>query len=291
MGRDMCGQEGHDVSGQIVYFSKRLLIRRNQGFFDEISAKLNACGIGVRLLLYTQDIWCRDYMPVRVGKEKFVQFKYDSEYLKTKRWRKTRTNPEKVCKTIGIKPVISDIILDGGNVVRCGDKVIMTWQVFNDNPAYSQEELESKLKVLLRVNDLIIIPPEPDDPFCHADGSVRFIRKDLVAINKTHKRHLGYDALLREILKAYRLSWIELPYSIDDDKRNKDSAVGNYVNYLAVGDAVFVPAYKGRKAYNQEAVKTLSRWFKQVIPIESTAIAKEGGILNCVSWGEWTDAV
>ena len=35
----------------------------------------------------TKDIWCRDYMPVQIESEKFIQFRYDPSYLKGKNVR------------------------------------------------------------------------------------------------------------------------------------------------------------------------------------------------------------
>ncbi|KKT85064.1 MAG: Peptidylarginine deiminase-like protein enzyme, partial [candidate division WWE3 bacterium GW2011_GWC2_44_9] len=253
-----------------VWFSG-LLPKRFPGFFHDITRALEACGIEFGLLPHTKDIWCRDYMPVRVGRGKFVQFTYDPAYLVTKADRATITDPAKACKAIGIKPVISDIVLDGGNVVRHGSKVIMTRVVLAslDNAGYSREWLNAALKNLLKVDEVIFIQPERGDPFCHADGSVRFISDKLVAIDKPHKLHPEYGASLRSVLKQHGLSWIELPYSLDDDPRHKYSAVGNYVNFLAIGKTVFVPAYKGHEAQNREAVRKLSKWFREVVPIES----------------------
>ena len=275
--------EHNTLDGRGVYFSG-LLPERFSGFYSEISGALDACQIEVLLLPHTKDIWCRDYMPVRIGKGEFVQFKYEPEYLRSKKLRRTKTNPATAYEAIGLNPIPSNIILDGGNVVLYRNKAIMTRQILKDNPNYSCKALESTLKGLLKIDDLIIIPWEPDDPFCHADGSVRFIHENLVVINGRHKTHPGYDALLRAILKEHGLSWIELPYSMDNDKRHPDSAVGNYVNFLIIGSTVLVPLYKGHEPHNQEAIEKLSEWFKKVVPIESTAIAKEGGVLNCVSW-------
>ncbi len=29
----------------------------------------------------TRDIWCRDYMPVQVEKDRFIEYRYDPDYL------------------------------------------------------------------------------------------------------------------------------------------------------------------------------------------------------------------
>ncbi len=77
-----------------------------------------------------------------------------------------------------------DIILDGGNVVKHKDKVILTSKVFKENPDYSELNLITKLKNQLQVKQIIIIPQEPKDFVGHADGMVRFIDTDTVLVNQ-----------------------------------------------------------------------------------------------------------
>ena len=68
-------------------------------------------------------IWARDYMPVQVSKNKFVCFNYSPNYLKDNPEYKPDTSA--ILSELGIHVIDSDIILDGGNVISCGDKVIM----------------------------------------------------------------------------------------------------------------------------------------------------------------------
>ena len=50
-------------------------------FFRRVSSVLGQYGIVVGLLEDTADYWCRDYMPIQVGEDRFVKYKYSPDYL------------------------------------------------------------------------------------------------------------------------------------------------------------------------------------------------------------------
>ena len=79
-------------------------------------------------------IWARDYMPVQVSKNKFARFNYSPDYLKDNPEYKPDTSS--IFSALGIHVIDSDIIIDGGNVISCGNKVIMTDKIFRENPHY-----------------------------------------------------------------------------------------------------------------------------------------------------------
>jgi agmatine deiminase len=72
------------------------------------------------------------------------------------------------------------------------------------------------------------------------------------------------------------------------EEKNDDeisSAVGNYVNYLRLGSLVLLPTYGCHD--DEKATATLERVLPKgsaIIPIRSSKLANEGGVLNCVSW-------
>ncbi len=282
-----------DVGTDIIYFSG-LLPKRHPAFFKRLSALLKLKGVKYELLPDTKDIWLRDYMPILrpAGVERafadvedvFVLFKYNPSYLKTKKWRHTITDAAKVCQDIGIKPRIMDLVVDGGNIVRLGWKAIMTEQVYLENLRYRKSAVHAMLMDLLNVDELIMIPVEPGDPYGHADGCVRFVDKKRVLINEVLPGQKAFGKKLRGVLQKHDLQWIEMPYFNYIDH----SAVGNYINFLEAGDLILVPSYKNYEVTNNRAVDILSQAFgpdKKIIPVESTSVAKEGGVLNCISWG------
>jgi agmatine deiminase len=271
-----------DQETNFVYFSKTLKQEKYSAFLKNLTGILKTNNIEYDFLSYTNDIWCRDYMPIQVSKNKFVQFKYDPIYSPI-------TDAAEACKDIGIKPVISNIKLDGGNVVKSKTKVIMTKRVITDNHRHypDHEDLLKELKDLLEVKQIIIIPEHPDDLFGHADGCIRFINSDSVVVNELHKEEKYFAADLKEVFRKEKLKYKEMPWFIDYDLENLNSAVGNYINYLEVGDLILIPEYKGYDKCNRMALAALRKVFgvKKIIePVESTEIAKEGGVLNCISW-------
>lgn len=72
--------------------------------------------IAQKLIKATKDIWCRDYMPIQISRDEFVQFRYEPSYLEG--YEETQSDPKTVCNENGIQPKYSNINLDGGNVIR-----------------------------------------------------------------------------------------------------------------------------------------------------------------------------
>ena len=65
-------------------------------------------------------------MPVQVSANRLVQFVYNPDYLQPKKYRSTISDVNTICNKMGLYPVKSNIVLDGGNVIRLRNKVIMT---------------------------------------------------------------------------------------------------------------------------------------------------------------------
>ena len=86
-----------------VVFLSTWLKKSYPKFFDKFTACLNENDIKWRFIGNTADIWCRDYMPIQIETDEFVQYRYYPDYL-TKREsdKKYITNPDKACKSIGV---------------------------------------------------------------------------------------------------------------------------------------------------------------------------------------------
>jgi agmatine deiminase len=269
-----------DWETNIVYFSN-LLSKRHPKLWERLSKIIRIQGIQIILLENTKDIWARDFCPIQIDTKQFIKFKYYPDYLRGK--FEHLITDDVFCQQVDSFDHIrfSKIILDGGNVVSANNKVIVTNKIFKDNPS----GLRSKLARLLGLENLIEIPVEPFDPIGHSDGLVRFLEEGLVVINDYSQVDPAYDERLYAALAKHNLHIERLPYFLED--RSKDgipSAVGNYVNFLRIGNLIIVPAYKARQ--DDLACKTLERLCPQatVVPLECTDLAQEGGILNCISW-------
>ena len=233
-------------------------------------------------------MWAVDYMPVQIRKDKFVQFTYNPDYLRKEiKWRKTISDADAICKQINVSPEKTDILVDGGNVVRGRDKVIMTDKVFIENPSISRTDLIRQLEKLFGINKIIFIPRHPLDFTGHADGIVRFLNDDTVLINATSenatKREKEFELSLRLALHNAGLNYIDIPSNTSANKNN-EQANGEYLNFLQMKDVIILPAFG---IAEDEIVKEK---FKELFPdtkivsVNSNEIANEGGILNCISW-------
>ena len=98
--------------------------------WSELSAALARQQVDYALLSNTKDIWMRDYMPVQCSPDHFVAYRYEPDYLRGQ--SQYITNWKHVIAPARIPYVNSNLILDGGNVIMCGNKVILTEKVFQE---------------------------------------------------------------------------------------------------------------------------------------------------------------
>lgn len=79
-------------------------------------------------------------MPIQVCPGIFKFYDYMPDYLReSPKYRHLISKPVEVCRANGINfdKGLSGIRIDGGNVVHCGEKVIMTSKVFEENPGFT----------------------------------------------------------------------------------------------------------------------------------------------------------
>ena len=233
----------------------------------------------------TREIWCRDYLPIQVSREKFVQFRYAPDYL-SGRYRHLRADGELGPKLPEVgRCERSEIVLDGGNVVGGRGLAIVCDKVFAENPGWKPSELLRRLGDLLEVDRVIVIPTEPGDVVGHSDGVVRFIGGDMVLANDYRGVDARYRTSLRRVLRGAGPEVTELPYRPRTGRlRGIPPAFGCYVNYLRVGQVAVVPSYGLPE--DAEALKRLREALpdSDVRSLECTDLSAEGGVLNCATW-------
>lgn len=263
----------------MLYFSSQLNLHKHKPAADRMFAALDLFNIKYKLLNNTNDIWARDYMPVKTRSSKYVSFRYEPSYLANN--PQLRTNFK-----IDIAPnfkvdnlIYTDINLDGGNVVfsPSKEKVIISDRVFSENPEYDKNTLLLELEKLLEAS-LIIIPSLKSDMTGHADGMVRFVDENTVVTNALLSPY-GFETKVKKSLRNYGFNVIDFPYFYSKG----DSAVGCYLNYLATEKSIFLPVF-GVDTDNG-AIKLAKNIFdKTIIPVNINEIAEYGGLLNCISW-------
>ena len=284
----------HAMSFPNTVYVSSLLKEKFPQEANELFSILAKHKIAVKELSHTKDIWCRDYMPVQTKSGKLIQFKYEPSYLKgNKEWEESKCDVREVCEANGFTPIYSDIILDGGNVLQCDGRVIVTDRIFaenKDNPPYSNKEtLIKKLEELLEA-EVIVIPAlrsQYEDFTGHADGYVRFVNRDTILGNKIlDKDYQYFKDGMKKACDTYGLQYIEVPIFEYTDKAHPDNAIGIYVNYLEVGNLIVLPIFGVEGEKDQEAVETFKRIFPDRIieTINYNKVALEGGLLNCSTW-------
>ena len=273
-----------DRETNFVYLSELLIdkcpqtYRQLKHWFDKLDIKYGT-------LPNTKDLWVVDFMPVQVREDYYVQYKYDPDYLKPAVHTLTKTDPHLVCEGIGISPSKVTIVLDGGNIVKCKNKVIVTTKVFKENAGYPEANLINEIKNQLNVEQVIVIPQEPKDHVGHSDGMVRFIDENTVLINKypENNTYKEYGMGLRWSLKNAGLEYSEFPYNSWKNKNGKD-ATGCYINFLELGKYIFFPTFGEQEDYIARI--RLQDLFedRELIEIDCRDLAPLGGVLNCITW-------
>lgn len=269
--------------GQVVYMSE--LLKTN---YPETCSRLikilEMHDVKYAFLKGTKDIWCRDYMPIQTESGKFIQFKYDPSYLKgNKEWEESRSDVKEVCRVNGIDAQFSDINLDGGNVLICDGRAILSNRIFSENSNWDKEKLVSELSNLLEC-EIIIIPAENDDMTGHADGMVRFVNRNTILGNKLADEYKYWREGMEKQIEQYGLKYIDVPFFLPKDPKHPHSAIGIYVNYLEVNNLIVLPVF-GRDE-DKQAVDVLRQAFpdRVIETIDYNDVAQEGGLLNCTTW-------
>ncbi|WP_339735966.1 agmatine deiminase family protein [uncultured Sunxiuqinia sp.] len=255
--------------------------------FYELEAIITKAGYMVKLLLSTtdEDYYCRDYMPVQLGENDFVQFVFRpiDYYDENQIWE--ITNPVIVQQVNRLpQPRFSGLILDGGNIAKTSDKVIITDKVITDNRYQfnSDEDIMTELKKNLKCK-VIVIPAYPNEETGHADGLIRFVNENTVLLNDTTEEpEKEWLNKVRAILESNELTWLDIPCTLTMDQK---TANGLYINYLHVGNLIVVPQFKQKE--DDRALQIMQQLFgtkNKVIPLDARWIAKFGGVLNCATW-------
>ena len=263
----------------MLYFSSQLNTQKHKLAADRMFAALNLFNIKYKLLNNTKDIWLRDFMPVKTKSGKYVSFRYEPSYLANDLQLRTNFKTDIAPSFKVDNLVYTDINLDGGNVVfsPSKEKVIISDRVFSENPEYDKNTLLLELEKLLEAS-VLIIPSLKNDMTGHADGMVRFADENTVVTNAPLSPY-GFETKVKKSLQNYGFNVIDFPYFYSKG----DSAVGCYLNFLETEQAIFLPVFG--VDMDSEAVETAKNIFnKTIIPVNINEIAKDGGVLNCISW-------
>ena len=276
------------MTAPIIYTSEHLRTdHKTTCVANDIFAALDKLHVEHRELKNTQDYWCRDYMPVMIYKDgTYAKFEYNPDYLvEDNKLRDYITNQQNTCKQLNLyAPMNMNIVFDGGNYVRCGNKVIMTDKIFSESPQWPTHYLIQHLQIALCA-DIILLPWDMEDPYGHADGMVADLGDGQILLNGCWKKQYApFHRRLRKILDAH-FNVEELP-AWDGDKHS-----WCYINYLHVPGGILLPCLS--ENYDTKDDIAALKYFEQlfpdleIIPIYSKSLIKGqygGGALHCVTW-------
>ena len=212
----------------------------------------------------------------------YVSYVYNPDYLQNEKNKKYITdNVEEVFDLSNDSVTKTKLVIDGGNVIMCGDKVIMTDKIFVENSGFSKEEVVAEIERAFSAK-LVVIPWDKEEEFGHADGMVRFVSDNHVLINQYKDIDPELRQKLIDALSPHFAKISELEYG----KASSQNSWA-HINYLQVDNYIFVPQLGIMT--DKLALEQISKVFptSKVVPVEVKGIVKNGGALNCVSWNHY----
>lgn len=274
--------------GDFLWLPDSLQQKKWQHFTHGFLDVLEKLEVPFGWISHTRSIWARDYMPVEVHEGVYVQFRYEPSYLEKYPEDKIPVNagvnllqnidPEAQIWVVPLK-------LDGGNVVMNRNLAIVSERVFTENAHLPRTSVAKMLMEYLN-REVIFIPVQSRDIIGHADGLVRFIDESNVLINAYREIDIGYWKSLMQKLNRYGLEVHFLTYNPYGNKNWLDAS-GTYLNFLQINDLILVPEYGDCLVYNDfAALHELKKLYntEHVYPVPCSKLAREGGLLNCISW-------
>lgn len=270
-----------DLLTDTVFFSD-LLPERCPELYQRISRTLKDNNIEHRLLAGTKDIWCRDYMPIQTGERRFVFYKYNPDYLQPKHLLRTITDVNSVANINRLRQdgeaVELDLVLDGGNVVKCSNKIVMTEKVFFENKDKPRNRIQQMLEEAFEC-EIVFLTWDRNEIFGHSDGIVHYVGGNRLLMTNYADFDSAMARRYTRILKNY-FEVIPLTYNI----KRKHKRSWAYINFLKIGKLVLVPQLGIPE--DEQALQQIAKVLpgEKVVGIPALEAVRKGGALNCISW-------
>ena len=267
-----------------VYFSS-WLPETCPKLWDALHSVLHKMNIDHAFISNTADIWCRDYMPIQVTTDEIVAYKYWPDYLVNKNMHNYITDSDLMSEQIqkefpSIKiRKINDLVLDGGNVVKCDNTIVMTEKVFEENNDWPKSSIIDKLETAFE-HEIMFLPWDRFEKYGHSDGIIHYLGNNRVLLTNYDDFSPAYYKSFRDCIEK-RFEVIPLSYPIKEKNKNNWA----YINYLQVGNLLMIPQL-GIPEDNMaiEQIQKAVPDYIKVIGIPSVEAVSKGGALNCISW-------
>lgn len=285
-----------DEHTNMVYVSEWLSDSKegHPGFFQRLKDVFAEAGIHYEVLSkkdgITNDYWVRDFMPIQLSEGAFVKYKYNPDYLRG--YKECITDSSYACRQLGIKCKNTEMVIDGGNVVLCGTRVLMTDKVFmengkeKDDVAFIAELSEifggRKIVFIPWVSSGTVDPMSGKDVYGHADGFLRYVGGNRILMSAHRMEHPEEASAIVDVLKENGFEVEEMDFS---SVQQPDFSLNwAYINFLQVGHCIVMPKFGIPEddiahSYIQKSFPAC-----RIYPIEMREIATEGGALHCLTW-------
>ena len=253
-------------------------------------------------------IWVRDYMPIQRNLNDHILFDYQPDYLvNTKIYGPHIPDGKRVLTLTGMNALDftkgnltfpEGLNIDGGNMLRCGDYIVMTDKIFDENPTWRQQDIVEKLTNIFG-KTLIFMPWDKREYCGHTDGILRYLGNNKVLLNTYSLSK--YGSLDKWYMERFRKRL--QPYfgkeNIKELKFEDDNPAGYrwaYVNWLQLENVLIIPKFGVPE--DEEVLRQLEEFMPDYKgKIEQLMMSREynengkdlnladlGGCLNCASW-------
>ena len=259
-----------------VYFSALL---KRYACWPELEKALNDLDIEYDLLEGTNDIWVRDFMPLVSPEGRYITYTYAPDYLRDQ--PEYITDGAKLMPDSPLIPIHISTILDGGNIIWCGKKIIFTDKLFKENTGDAMDEFFAAIR-----SHITILPWDKNEPYGHADGMVRLIDEETVVMTN----YCDFDPAFREkVYERLAPKFVVKELHYDVEKPHKDN--WSYINFLQADDKFILPRLNALE--DEQAKRQIAELFDvpecNIRMVDIHTILKAGGGLNCISWNAAPD--
>lgn len=235
-------------------------------------------------------LWVRDYGPTFVGRGADARV-LDAEYWYPGRLADDRF-PTDLARLLGLEARDVPLLVEGGNLLSNGRGFALCATSFfaRNSARYTPAEALKLLAAHYGFKNVACVWPLIKGMTGHADMFATFTSADTLLLGRYRPDDDPDNAQLLDRVEAFvrgmecgsgplKVERIPMP-------PRRDGVWRTYTNVVYANDAVVVPVYADvDKGMEREALETYRRLLpgRQIIPIESTSLARFGGGLRCVS--------
>jgi agmatine/peptidylarginine deiminase len=246
--------------------------------------------------------WVRDYFPEvvirRDGSAKLVQFRYAHP-----NGANARELGMEIARLLGLPFETSELIVEGGNLladVQQG-RLFLTEVVLRNNPTLTVEQVETELRRLLEIDNIVWMPVLPMEGTGHIDIFAKFVGENNVIVSDS------LNPLRKPTLDLVAQQFLALGYSVmripNAEEAGQNAVTKSYTNSLLVNNVAFVPSYywpdyhedpltdpsigQQVRAFDETAAAVYRSLGYYVVQIPMLTLTDYGGAIHCLTKQIW----